>query len=372
MGRYRFELATPADDPDLRGILAATEMEGAIAVSFRREPSFFEAAVVEGGFTQVVAARDLESKRLVGFGCRSVRERYVNGVPEPVGYLSGLRLLVPHRNQGLLARGYNYFRRLHADGRARLYVTTIAEGNRAALRLLTAGRRSVPAYCPAGSYRTAALVLSRRRRRPERQPRGCEVRPATTGDLPAIVEFCNAWGRARQFFPRYRENDFFTASGTFRDLEPADLLLALGRGEIVGMLGAWDQRCFRQTVVSGYHGPWRYLRPVYGATSRLLRLPQLPAPGQELRYLTGCLPLARDDDPCVFQALVEALLWRASTRDLDYVLVGLHERDPLQVVLRRFRAIWYTTYLYVVSGDDGRDDAARLDSRVPYLELGTL
>src|SRR5713101_3000649 len=126
MSRFRFELATTADDADLRRILAETPMPGRITVSFRRDPSYFDAAQVDGRFRQVVAARDDEENRLVGFGSRSVSERYVNGRPETIGYLSSLRLLPAYRNRGLVARGYAFFRKLHADGRARMYLTTIA------------------------------------------------------------------------------------------------------------------------------------------------------------------------------------------------------------------------------------------------------
>src|SRR5262245_57528226 len=106
-------LATREDDEQLRAILAATPMPGRVAVSFRREPSFFDAAVVEGPFHQVAACQDSQAGRIIGFGCRSVRPRYVNGVPTPVGYLSGLRLLREYRSLGLLARGYRFFRELH-------------------------------------------------------------------------------------------------------------------------------------------------------------------------------------------------------------------------------------------------------------------
>ena len=144
MSRYRFELATPADDADLRHIMAATPMDGSIVVSFRRQPSYFDAAVVEGQFRQVVAARDLETGRIVGFGARSISTRYVNGEPTPIGYLSSLRLLPEHRNIGLVARGYRYFRELHEDNRTKLYLTTIAVENSAAMKLLTSGRTGMP------------------------------------------------------------------------------------------------------------------------------------------------------------------------------------------------------------------------------------
>src|SRR5947209_2833857 len=110
MSRYRFELATPDDDADLRRVLAATPMDGRIAVTFRREPSWFTGAVVDGRSRQVVACRELETGRVVGFGCRSIREVYVNGRPAAVGYLSGLRLLPEHRNLGLVARGFALIR----------------------------------------------------------------------------------------------------------------------------------------------------------------------------------------------------------------------------------------------------------------------
>src|SRR5688572_17574929 len=129
MSRYRFELAGPAADADLRHILHATAMPGSMVLSFGREPSFFAAPGVEGFSRQIVACRDMTTGRLIGFGCRSLRRQYVNGTPATVGYLSSLRVLPEHRNQGLIARGYRFFRELHGDGLTPLYLTTIAEGN---------------------------------------------------------------------------------------------------------------------------------------------------------------------------------------------------------------------------------------------------
>src|SRR5262249_31945621 len=102
MSRFRFDLATPADDAELRRVLAARPMPGGIGVGFRRDPSWFAAAVVDGHFRQVVVCRDDERGRMVGFGCRSVRRLYVNGAGTDVGYLSSLRVLPEYRNIGLV------------------------------------------------------------------------------------------------------------------------------------------------------------------------------------------------------------------------------------------------------------------------------
>jgi hypothetical protein len=371
MSRYRFELATPADDADLRRILSETPMEGRIAVSFRREPSYFDAAVVEGDFRQVVAARDCVSGKLVGFGGRSVRLRYVNGRPERIGYLGSLRLLTGHRNRGLVARGYKFLRELHGDQRSSLYLTTIAAGNDAVIRLLTSGRAGLPAYHYIGDYCTLAIPLARRRFQGV-VPSGLTIRPATSDDLATILTFLATQGPRRQFFPCYAAQDFFTPAGALRDLRPADLLLAFRDEQLIGTLAAWDQHGFRQNVIHGYSGLMRWSRPFYNAWARLRGLPGLPLSCAPFRHLTGALPVVMDEDPAVFHALLDAIVQHLADSDAKYMLLGLHESDPLVSCAQAHCANCYTTQMYLVCWDDGESLRSRLDCRVPYLELGSL
>jgi hypothetical protein len=387
MSRFRLELVSSSDDADLRRVLAETPMGGRIAVTFRREPSYFGAAVVDGRFRQVVAARDLETDRIVGFGSRAVSERYVNGAVEPVGYLSSLRLLAAYRNRGLLARGYAYFRRLHADGRTNFYLTTIAEGNEAALAILTSGRAGLPAYHYAGQFHTAALPLarspqplsreSRKRGRGEGADCGIArghvaVRPAREEDIPEVLGFLNVVGPRRQFFPVYEPHDFLGEHGTFQDFRMADLMLAYRHRKLVGTLAGWDQHGFRQTVVHAYTGMLSWGRAPYNCLARLRSFPRLPRPGECLRYLTAAVPVVDGDDPEVFAALLEALLNHSAAGPWSYLLLGLHEYDPLLAVVRSYRATWYTTRLYLVCWEDGEVRRAALDGRPPHLELGCL
>lgn len=369
MSRYRFDLATEADDADLRHVLAETPMPGRIAVSFRREPSYFAAAEVDGRFRQVVAARELDSGRVVGFGSRSVCQRFVNGVPTPIGYLSSLRLLAEHRNRGLVARGYAYFRRLHADRRAPLYLTTIAEGNALALRLLTSGRAGLPRYHPAGQFLTAAIPCRNTRHTRSESP-ALRLRPASVADRPAIIDFLGRVGPRRQFFPCYSVDDLFTTGGAFRRLRPEDLLLAIRDGAIVGTFGLWDQSDFRQTVVHGYGPPLGWVRPIYNAWARWSGRPRLPGAGDRFRSRCAALPLVDDDDPETFAALLGTAVARST--DADYLLIGLHESDPLLSVVRRWPATWYPTKLFYVCWDDGEPVRRSVDDRPPYLELGSL
>ena len=281
-------------------------MPGRIAVSFRREPSFFDAAV-DGAFHQVIVCRDHQEKRIAGFGCRSVRLRYVNGRPTPVGYLSGLRALPEYRPLGLLARGYAFFRDLHRDGRAQVYLTTIAEDNARALSTLTTGRAGLPEYACAGRYHTVVIPIPRRRLGSTCRTGAVQVREARTLDRDALIEFLHEAGPARQFFPCLGQADFFESASTFRDLTPGDLLLAFRRGRLVGSLAGWDQHRFRQSVVESYDRLFGWARPFYNAWATIRGSPRLPRVRETLRCLMVAIPTVLDNDAGVFATLLEAL-----------------------------------------------------------------
>jgi hypothetical protein len=379
MSRFQFELAGPADDADLRHVLASTLMAGQIEVSFQREPSWFDGAVVDGFARQVVACRDLSTGRIFGFGCRSLRDLYVNGTLATVGYLSGLRVLPEYRNRGLVARGYAFFRHLQQDGRTPFYLTTIAEGNETALQILTSERAGLPTYHPAGRYHTIAVALPRRGSgylgphvANATGSSTNEIRAVQAADFPAVLDFLNTVGRRRQFFPCYCREDFLSSNRLLRGLELERVLLAERSGQIVGMVGAWDQHSYRQHVVHGYSGWIRWFRPLYNIASRLGGKSGLPAAGQPLRTLLAAVPLVTNDNPAIFADLLTALRGYCGGGPWTHLLVGLHERDPLLSIARRFESACYTSLLFLVCWPDGEAARLALDGRAVYLELGSL
>jgi hypothetical protein len=284
-----------------------------------------------------------------------------------------LRALPEYRNGGLLARGTAYLRHLHSDGRAKLYLATIAEGNDKAINVLTSGRSVLPAFHPAGQYFGLAIPISRRRRRADYYSTSeTTLSEARREDLPEILDFLRVWGLRRQFFPEYCQQDFFHGEATFKDLQPGDLLLARRNGRLVGTIGAWDQHGFKQSIVEGYGAALQWVSPVYNLWASVRGRPGIPPPGCELRYLTAAIPVVADDDPEVFLALVRAVLARASGGEHHYLMLGMHERDPLLPAARRLGGRTYTGRLYLACWDDGEALREQVDDRPPYMELGCM
>lgn len=375
MSRFSLDLATEADDRDLREVIASTTMPGRVALSFRREPSYFAGAAVEGDWQQVVVARQQDNGRVVGFGSRSGRQMYVNGQPTDVGYISNLRLLPGLRGRSLLARGYRKLRELHADGRAKFYLTSIAEDNLAALQMLTSGRAALPAYHDMGRYHTLVIPIPRRQRRTSRlhaRPTNVVIRNAVADDLPRVVAFLTDIGSRKQFFPCYAESDFTANNGTFRGLDVSDLLLAEENNRIVGVLGLWDQHATRQTVVDSYAGPLRHGRWLYNAWAWSQGNVCLPPPGSALRYLTAATPVVEPGRVDIMTTLIETATAQRVGGPWQYLLVGLHESDPRLPAVKQLAREEYLTRIFAVCWEDGEEAVRQLDSRGIYLELGCL
>jgi hypothetical protein len=148
--------------------------------------------------------------------------------------------------------------------------------------------------------------------------------------------------------------------------------LALRGHRIAGCLAVWDQRGFKQAVVRGYAPALRLARPLLNLAGPALGAPRLPRPGEPLRHAFLSHVAVDGDDPRVLVALVEEAMATAGS-DLDHLVTGFSERDPLLgALIRAFPSRRYGSILYVVDWEDGRGAADTLDRRVPHPEVAIL
>ncbi len=345
-------------------------MPGPVSVSLRCEPSYFQ-ATCERGSRQTLVVSDQINQRIVGMGVRSIRTLYVDGQPTDVGYLSGLRILPQHQRGTLLARGYREMRRLHEDHAADYYLTTVVDGNQPALDLLTAGRRCLPTYDLLGQYHTFVMPL--RQRRSRRVTGDDQIRSMRENELSKVVEFLRREGRARLFFPCYDETDFAKTS-TFGGLSNHDILTAWRGNELVGLLGVWNQRSFKQYVVEGYRPMLHLARSAFNGLARCLHWPTFPAIGKPVPTTVAAFPLVKDDDPRILQSLLNSADTLVRNRDPDSrsILIGAFQRDPLLELVSRRSLYRFVSSVFLVYWDKGVVHPDRFRDRNLYLELGCL
>jgi hypothetical protein len=348
---FVIEPARPEDDADLRALLRDMPMGTKIEVVFLREPNFFHTCPIQGTVVQVFVGR--LGERIIGMATRAIRPSFINGEQVDAGYLADLRLRQEHRGGTFVARAYRFLRALHADGRAAIYSTVIVEDNRRALDTIAANRAGLPRYTPLGRVLTPAVFLTRRL-----PPVPGEIVRGHFDLLPAIVAKLN--DNRLQFAPAYTEADFL--DGRFPGFRVEDFYVLMKDGIIAGVLGVWDQRSFRQTVVTRYHGLVGKLRPLVNLVCR----PPLPAPGQPLPFFY--VAFVSTDDPVSFAALLRRAYNDAVGTAFSHFIVGLHERDPRTAALRDYSLTPFAGRLFAVAFDG----PPNLDCRVPYVETALL
>lgn len=121
---------------------------------------------------------------------------------------------------------------------------------------------------------------------------------------------------------------------------------------MVAAAAVWDQRPFRQTVIDGYEGLLRHVRPLINAAMTLRRMPPLPVPGSVLAQ--GALFGATVTEPSGWPALWRLVRQRAAAAGLQWVCLSRDARDPELPILRRLmKGQEYRTTLYEVTWPGG-------------------
>jgi hypothetical protein len=366
--RFAIALAEHGDDAELRALLRENPMNGSMQVTFEREPDFFAACAIRGGFYQVGVGRDLESGRIVGLGTRSIARAFVNSRPVPFGWLSDLRLQPAYRGGTLVARGYRFLRELHGDGRVELYGTVIFHDNRTALRTIAATRAGLPAYHDLGVIHSPGINL--RRRKPAIAA-DCDIVHGRRELLPEIVDCLNRNNARKQFAPVH-DVESFIHGNRWKDFQPSDFYVARRNSKVIGVLGRWNQSAFKQTRVISYGRRLRWIVPAANAVQTLLGAPSYPEPGQYVRFFYASFIAVDQDDVGVFRALLRRVYNDAVGSSFRYAMLGLHERDPLLAALEDYSLTPFAGRLFCVCFADGEQVYRSLDGRAPYVEAATL
>jgi hypothetical protein len=272
---------------------------------------------------------------------------FVNGEPQRVGYLGQLR--VDHAFRGRLrpvVAGYEKLLGRRRPDEACYDLTSIAEDNSVARRLLEAGLPSLPRYRFLERFVTRVLPVRGAVERPT--ARNFEIVRGCAAHREGIAA-CLGRNNRRFDFARVYDAATLVSAGHTPGLAMSDFHVALCGTVVVGCLALWDQTGFKQVVARGYSPGLQRWRPLVNRVAPLVGMARLPEVGEVLAQAFLSHIAIDGDDPAVFDALLLAALRQAAERELQYVILGFSAGHPLyQPHRRRWRAREYASRLYVV------------------------
>src|SRR5687768_6210084 len=322
--------AKPSDNDALVALAAACSMAGAIELRMDRAPDFFALNRLEGASWRLaVAEREGE---VVGCICFSERECYLNGSVQRTGYVGDLKVHPDHRDSVIadaLSR-YAAGRMSHLPENTPVLITVLA-GN-AAMEKRLAGPRGLARFSPIGTIRTHSLSILWKRRNPVHWT---SVRRAAWSDVEEMAALWSDVARHRQLAPVHDADSLARWVRDAPGLHIDDFrLVRASDGKLLGFLGLWDQRQFKQLTVVKYSPRMAVARRVFNSLAPLTGSEPLPQAGAPLNVVTAthvCVPHDRAD---VLRGLLVSAHNELRGSGCSVLNIGLDIADPLSVALK--------------------------------------
>jgi hypothetical protein len=317
----------PANEDDNEGLLALTRaapMAGTISIRIDREPDFFALLRLRGNGKVFAAVRAGE---IVGCFSAAIRTVYVSGIPESVAYVGDMKVNPRFAGNRIASRLIyeleDYLRSIKND----LCFSVVAKGNNRAMPLFK-DRRGVQ-WTNMGRFLVDELVPSPIMPR----SKGCSIQPAESADLPEITRLLDGVYRSRQFAPRLSEEEVERSFSNSGENPFFGIFVARTKERIVATLTLQDMREAKRNVLIGapvvLRGALGLLRIVSAAVPNFC----VPRIGEPLRLLCVRHIACEDGHLAALKCLLEIARVEAFRRRFTFLVIGLHERDPLRAVV---------------------------------------
>lgn len=357
--RYNIRCAEPTDSEALLTLFEQTPQDGNIRLNFERQPNFFHATQVVTSDAEVWLMEDLTEELLIAAFSIGKREVYVNGEKQLIRYSNDLRIHPDYMGGRTLFRLFKKYKELMQN---EWMQTVILDENKASIDTVGSGRLTLPTYYHAGQFITHMVALNK-----SYPSANNSVRRASQDDIPLLQKFFDRHAKNKEFYPHYDFSKIGSNDSYYRELNINDYFLQFDQGDLVGVIGCWNQKSFKQTRFLSYHGKLRFLRHIYNLSSQLFGGLRLPKPGDLASYLSLHSVLIKDNNVSIFKNILLAVLAeyktsKAQSSNFDAVIVGFDKRDPLHSALENMNSHRLVSNHYLASYDAPPDFFSKQES----------
>jgi GNAT superfamily N-acetyltransferase len=359
-------LGTPADNAKMQDLITKITMPGVAQMCFQRAPDFFTGAKVIGDeFVLTVADDDERPEVLAGLTVISGRELFISGKKRRVYYSGDTRVDPFYRRRGIASNLFVEQKKFRSS--EDLLQGIVLKENTAPLDAAANSADGVLfRYWISHAIETSFIFT---RKIKPRIPDGVQIRAATAADVPAMQAFFDVEAPRRNGYPVYDFAKLQAGDPYYTGLSISDFALATRNGQIIGLLGGWNQKAYKQTRIVGFKPIVKVLRPLYNLYVGLTGGFKLPAIGGELNYLSLYNILVAKDDTAVLQGLIDWIMANQGQK-YDALAIAITHGDPLESVPRGYkRQKLFSSHFWLSYGEDPRPG---IDNRPLYVELGRL
>jgi GNAT superfamily N-acetyltransferase len=318
--------AVEGDNEPLLALTRSTPMAGSISLRIDRDPDFFALLRLRGEGKVYVAVRGRE---VIGCISAALRTAYVSGVPETVAYVGDMKVHPRFSGTRIALR---LIQTLEAHLRSvgiDLCFSVVADGNQRVMPLFE-GRLGIPRWVSLGRFLVDELIPSPFLGRSRQH---C-IESAEAAELPAITMLLDRFHCSRQFAPQLSKDDLARTLSGQREEPFSKMLVARNRGSIVATLSLHDTREVKRNVLIDASASLRCALALLRIAAAPLLGFRVPRIGEPLRVLYARLVACEEGHGQALQELLAMARAEAFRRRFTFLVIGLHERDPLRSLVR--------------------------------------
>lgn len=309
-------------------------MRGELVLATRRDPDFFSLYRMQKAEPFVYVGEAADGK-LIGMSAALIREGWLDGKVQKVGYLGDLRVRFD-RSRAFARFFGEYFEKLCEATGCTQYYTSLLASNRAALNALTrkrASRSKQPHYELLRPFTTVSVQLTRS----PRKTTDLAVTSATPADLEVLSKLLDDDHRRRPFGYRFDDGELTHRLAHWPGLSLENVLVARdATGALLGTASLWNPQPVKRFEVRAYGGSMKWVKRGYNLAASVLQWPKLPEPGHEFRYAYLANVSVKGDDVRVFRALLEEAYRRLHGTGLHFFSFDLGADDPRWPAVKGF------------------------------------
>lgn len=341
---------------------------GNINLVLDHSPDIWKSLTVEGYNNNIIAAIDINVNKIVAAMICSQKECFLNGQIQPVGYLSGLKVLPEYQGTIVTALLIKHFRKWWDNTKPVIWFFSVFNDNKKSVRLFDKKNSVLPDIQVVGETNT--YIFKKRYFPVGKYSSLIKVRKANRADVSSIMQFIKEEGKYRAFLPDYNESDLIDGKGLLNQFNIDNLVIAEVENEIVGIMGIWYQSATRRWKVTSYSKKVRFFRPLINLGAKIFRMPELPTENSEIKYRILSLMLAKNDDSEIFKAMFNHIM-RSEERNDGTYSITIKKDNPLNGYFKK-RSIQFSNSIYLTVQPENRNLIENLNLRNLYIEQGGL
>lgn len=334
-----------------------------------RSPDFWEAISIHGFDNKVLAVIDKEKDHIAAACIISLRHSYISGSVKTTGYMSGMKARREYRGSLAFARFMQLFNSYWKENKAVCWMFSTFTDNEVLNKLMHTPHRLFPEVRIAARYTTYLFKPGILRKKTEPSD-SLSFRFARKDDMEELTRFLNKEYQKLDFTQPENILDIETGSGSLKDMNLPDLLLAIRNDKIVGTAGLWDQSQYRRWYVDHYSTTYSLARPLINLVARIRNIPPLPASGKAIDYRLISILFVKNHDAEVCSGLISRLCQNVSDREI--ISLGLPDGHPLSYLFQRMRCIKLRNNLYLAYKKENEQMFENVKSERIYIEQGNL